>query len=363
MPKNALAVIENDLLYSRKKVKLPTGKDRRDEHTAASKDADDRTDENLNQRITKFQNQLKNTYWYRIPLKFLCDIGFVSTPIKFNTKWRLTFETNMQRLFESKTNRTAAAGYPTSVDAKIILESAPYLLFYQFSLEDTYRAYFERAMISNQVLRTGIKYSPYQKSYELVAGSQSKTFTFTNAFKQFAFLEFSLVFDKSHQHLNIYDSYNAETAAVPIKYIKLQNASNTYGEFNTTKFNLEDEEDRYVLYNAFVAWITKGSSIVPESDYLYNEVRQQLPTRNKYFTDSDERVYIDIRRSKGYTGEFEKVNRDDSDLVVTVDLKAAAIKKMRLYVTGYYQGKYMYMLTKEGLVMNHKEYSIVKIKK
>ena len=232
MPKNALAVIENDLLYSRKKVKLPTGKDRRDEHTAASKDADDRTDENLNQRITKFQNQLKNTYWYRIPLKFLCDIGFVNTPIKFNTKWRLTFETNVQRLFESKTNPTAAAGYPTSVNAKIILESGPYLLFYQFSLEDTYRAYFEGAMISNQVLRTGIKYSPYQKSYELVAGSQSKTFTFTNAFKQFAFLEFSLVFDKSDQHLNIYDSYNAETAAVSIKYIKLQNASSTYSEFN-----------------------------------------------------------------------------------------------------------------------------------
>ena len=130
MPKNALAVIENDLLYSRKKVKLPTGKDRRDEHTAAGEDADDRTDENLNQRIDKFQNQLKNTCWYRIPLKFLCDIGFVNTPIKFNTKWRLTFETNMQRLFESKTNRTAAAGYPTSVDAKIILESAPCLLFY-----------------------------------------------------------------------------------------------------------------------------------------------------------------------------------------------------------------------------------------
>ena len=54
--------------------------------------------------------------------------------------------------------------------------------------------------------------------------------------------------------------------------------------------------------------------------------------------------------------------RDDSDLVVTIDLKAAATKKTRLYVTGYYQGEYMYMLTKEGLVMNHKEYSIAKIK-
>ena len=115
-------------------------------------------------------------------MKYLVDIGLVNTPIKFNTKWRLTFETNMQKLFESKTNQ-ATDGLPDNVDAKIILESAPYLLFYQFLLEDTYRTYFEGVMISDQVLITGIKYSPYQKSYELVAGSQSKTFIFMIAFK------------------------------------------------------------------------------------------------------------------------------------------------------------------------------------
>ena len=196
IPKNALAVIQNDLLYSKKKVKSPDD-DRRDKHTPQNGDADDRTDDNLDDRIAKFRTQLQSTYYYRIPLKYICDIRYVNTPIKFNTKWRLTFETNMSRLFESKTNLAADADYPDNVDAKIILESAPYLLFYQFSLEDTYRAYFEGAMISNQILRTGLKYSPYQKSYELVTGSQSKTFTFTNAFKQFAFLEFSLVLDKS----------------------------------------------------------------------------------------------------------------------------------------------------------------------
>ena len=224
IPKNALAVIQNDLLYARKKVKLPAGKDRRDQHTAQGEDADDRTDNNIDDRIQKFRTQLQNTYYYRIPLKYICDIGYVNTPIKFNTKWRVTLETNMSRLFESKTNFAADAAYPDNVDAKIIPDSAPCLLFHQFSLEDTYRAYFEGAMISNQILRTGLKFSPYQKSYELVIGAQSKTFTFTNAFKQFAFLEFSLVFDKSDQHLNIYDSYNAETAATSIKYIKLQNA-------------------------------------------------------------------------------------------------------------------------------------------
>ena len=40
---------------------------------------------------------------------------------------------------------------------------------------------------------------------------------------------------------------------------------------------------------------------------MYNKARQELPNRNTYFTDSDEHVYIDIRQSKGYTGEFKRV--------------------------------------------------------
>ena len=361
LPKNSLSLIEKTLLYSRKKVRLPDGEDRRKKHTAAGAN-NERTDENLTERIQKFSQQLRNTVYYRIPLKYICGLGFVNSPIKFNTKWRITFENDLSKLFESNTNLAADAEYPDNPDAKIILDSAPYLLYHQFSLEDTFRSYLESAMVSNQVLRTGLKLFPYQKSYEIVAGGQSKTFTFTNAFKQFEFLEISLVFDKSDQHLNIYDSYNAEVAATNIKYIKLQNASNTYSEFNMIKFDLDDEEDRFVLYNAFRAWVTKGSSIVSDSDYIHNETAQQLPNMSSYFTNSDERVYIDLRRSKGFTGEFERVNRDDSDLVVTVDLKNAAADKMRIYISGYYQAEYLYMLSRNGLVMNHKEYSVAKIK-
>ena len=77
---------------------------------------------------------------------------------------------------------------------------------------------------------------------------------------------------------------------------------------------------------------------------------------------SDERVYIDIRQSKGYKGEFERVNWDDSGLSVTIDVKAPAAKKMRLRITGYSQGEYMYMLSRAGLIMNYKEYSVNKQK-
>ena len=196
----------------------------------------------------------------------------------------------------------------------------------------------------------------------MTAGSQSRTINFNNAFKQFSFLEISLVYDRSDQHIGIYDSYNSEVAATQIKSIKLQNALNMYSEFNTVKFVLEDLEDQYTLYNAFTAWVTEGSSIAPQSDYAYNETYQELPNQTKDFTNSDERVYVDIRHSKGYTGQFERVNRDDSDLTITVDPKAAAAKKMRLRLTGYFQGEYMNMLGKEELIMNYKEYGVNKQK-
>ena len=362
VPKKALKVIKNDLLYSRKKVKLPAGEERRDEHTANAENANNRTDDNIDERIQKFQNQLKTDYFYRISLKYICNLGKVNQPIRFNTKWRITFEQDMQRLFEANTNLGAAAGLPDTVDAKIILKSTPYLLYTQFKLDTNFRNYLETALVSESKLRTGIQKTPYQKSYELIAGAQSRTINFNNALKQFSFLEISLVYDRSDKHLSICDSYNSEVASTQIKSIKLQNASNTYSEFNTVKFDLEDEEDRYTLYNAFVAFVTEGSSIVAESEYMNNEVRQELPNRNTYFTDSDERVYIDIRRSKGFTGELERVNRDDSDLTVTVGLKAAATKKMRLRITGYFQGEYNYMISSNGLIMNYKEYGVSKIK-
>ena len=109
-------------------------------------------------------------------------------------------------------------------------------------------------------------------------------------------------------------------------------------------------------------WYCKGSSIAPLSDYVHNPIFQELPTPSKYFTNADKKVIIDLRRGKGYTNEIEKLNRDDSDLPVTITLKNAAAKKMRLRVTGYYQGEYLYSLTNDGLLMNYKEYGVNKHK-
>ena len=91
---------------------------------------------------------------------------------------------------------------------------------------------------------------------------------------------------------------------------------------------------------------------MPLSDYAHNPAFQELSTVSQYFTKMDEKIFIDSRRGKGYTNELKKISRDDSDLSISIKLKAVKMKKMRLRVTGHYQGKYLYLLSNEGLIMN-----------
>ena len=75
---------------------------------------------------------------------------------------------------------------------------------------------------------------------------------------------------------------------------------------------------------------------MPLLDYAHNPIYWEASRKDKYFTSSDESLYIDLRRSKGHTEEFEWVNRNDGDLTITIELKNALTKKRRLRVKGYY---------------------------
>ena len=98
LPKKSLVVIRNGFLFSEKDVNYPNGKDRR-VHSLTINTAE-RTDNNLDDRTAKFANQIKNKYVYRIPLKYICDIGKINFPQKIDTKICLTSETDMKKLFE-----------------------------------------------------------------------------------------------------------------------------------------------------------------------------------------------------------------------------------------------------------------------
>ena len=68
-----------------------------------------------------------------------------------------------------------------------------------------------------------------------------------------------------------------------------------------------------MLYKQFVAWSCNGCSTAPLTDYINNAVYQELIDKNDYNgVRSDERVYLDLGASAGYTSEEEKVERNDS---------------------------------------------------
>ena len=181
-------------------------------------------------------------------------------------------------------------------------------------------------LISNRALRTGIKPTPHQKSYEKNTGFQSFVVHCRGANKQIFLLSISLVYYKSDQHNTIFDSYNIEVATNKIRSITLENAANTYSAFNGIKLDLEDDRHKFLLHRQFVSWVCVGCSIASFTDYSNNEVAIELPNVKKYFPESDEKLYIELRRSKGYTSELEMLSRDDSDLTPAITLKNAATK-------------------------------------
>ena len=98
-----------------------------------------------------------------------------------------------------------------------------------------------------------------------------------------------------------------------------------------------------------VAYNCEGCSSAPLTQYRNNEIYQEMTEENEFTTNSkDDRILIDMRRSKGYTDELEKLNRDNSGLAVVITLKEAAAKKLRLRVTGFSQAEYWYLLSNKG---------------
>ena len=103
-----------------------------------------------------------------------------------------------------------------------------------------------------------------------------------------------------------------------------------------------------------VAYNCEGCSSALLTQYRNNEIYQEMTEENEFTTNSkDDRILIDMRRSKGYTDELEKLNCDDSGLAV-VTLKEAAAKKLRLRVTGFSQAEYWYLLLNKGYIIIQK---------
>ena len=125
-------------------------------------------------------------------------------------------------------------------------------------------------------------------------------------------------------------------------------------------YDFEREDDKHLLHKMFVAHSCNGCTSAPLTQYKNNDIYREI-IEEKYFEDkSDERIDIYMRRSKGYTDEIEKINRDDSGIALTIKLKKAAAKKFRFRITGFSQAEYWYLLSTKGYIMSYKNYNISK---
>ena len=212
MPTKALKTIQKTHLFSRKPVYFADTSYERRNHNAANIDftglsTAERTlakknhakDLNIDERISLFKNQLKNEFIYRIPLRYISDIGKINFPTKIDYRIKLFLETDMGKLFESRKPLAANTAIPNP-DAQIIFTKAPFVKYEQILLDENFRQHLETIMVSKKILRMGAQKTPIQKTYEIQKGSDTLNIEFLGANRQFDWTEISVVPDKSDKH-------------------------------------------------------------------------------------------------------------------------------------------------------------------
>ena len=113
--------------------------------------------------------------------------------------------------------------------------------------------------------------------------------------------------------------------------LEFGNSSEEHSATNTLRCDTSNDLQKHLLYKQFVAWHTTGCSTAPLTDFVSNPIFQKLKDESDYFgDDSDEKIHVDLRDSKGYTNELNKPSRNDSKLTINIELKNSLTKKCSL---------------------------------
>ena len=348
--------IRKSILYTNHAVYLSGNNDRRANNAATEAL---RGEENLTYRKANFPNRYESEEPYRIPLGLITDLGLCNFPIQTDTRFVITLERNLNKLFEDLTKRAAIP--TTDPDASIEFFDRPYIAYQEIILTPTWESYLKDILKDQDGVRMGVLPNPYQQTFEVAAGAQTVSVDFQGASRDINWLEISLVYDKSVNNETVYDSYGLELAARLIESVKFVNASKAYSLTGKLSYDINNKDEKWLMYKMFVAYICNGATFAPLTEYKNNPVYQEMTDEYLYRSNTkDDRIYIDMRRSKGNYDELEKITRDDSGLVIYIKLKDAAAKKMRLRIVGYSQGEYWYAHTNKGYIMTYKNYNISK---
>ena len=72
------------------------------------------------------------------------------------------------------------------------------------------------------------------------------------------------------------------------------------------KNDVRDATQKHLLYKQFAVWSCNGCSSAPLTDYINNPLYLELIDEGSYNgVRSDQRIYLDLRASAGYTSEAE----------------------------------------------------------
>ena len=96
VPEISLNNFQNELLYSNKAIILKDSTTDRRECAINN----DRSEDNLGDRIIRFHDLIGTSNVYRIPLRYLVDLGLINFPIKFDTKFNFNLEKYLTKLFD-----------------------------------------------------------------------------------------------------------------------------------------------------------------------------------------------------------------------------------------------------------------------
>ena len=148
-------------------------------------------------------------------------------------------------------------------------------------------------------------------------------------------------------------------ATQTIKSLQLSNFTEIYSLTNEKKYSIDNLTQKHLLFKQFVAWNCNGSSVALLTDYMDNPIFRELPDEEEYFgLKSDERIYLDLRATSGNAKEAEKLERNDSKIILMITLKKPAPFNMRVRIWAYSLSEYLYVLAKSGLTLKHRTYVI-----
>ena len=135
--------------------------------------------------------------------------------------------------------------------AEIIFTKALFVQYEQILLDKNFRQHLETIMVLKKKLRMEAQKTLLQKTYESQKGSDSLSVEFLDAYRQFDWIEISIVPDKSDNYTTTYDSYNREITTQLIKSLRLINFSDLYSLTNEKKISTDNLTQKHLLYKQF----------------------------------------------------------------------------------------------------------------